>query len=173
VNIVLVGMMGSGKSTVGRLLAGALGRPFIDTDSLVELQAGRLIRQIFEIEGEAGFRQREADAVAEAAAGDGQVIATGGGAVLRPANREALRRSGLVFWLDAPAEALFERAQRQGVAVRPLLGGADPLGTLSRLAAERAEYYALAAHHRMDVAGLTPEAVAAAIRTIVDAHEGD
>lgn len=172
-NVILIGLMGAGKSSVGRKLAALLGRPFLDVDTLVELKAGKLIRQIFESEGEDGFRRREAEAIAEVTAGDGQVIATGGGAVLRFANRAALRQAGLVVWLDAPPAELYERAKRQGVAARPLLAGADPLGTLTRFAAERAEHYEKTAHYRIDVSGRPPEAIAAEIERLVVANERD
>lgn len=172
-NAVLIGMMGSGKSTVGRLLARALQRPFFDTDTLVELKAGKLIRQIFESEGEAGFRRLEAGAVAEVMAGENQIVATGGGAVLHPENRDALRRGGLVFWLDAEPEELYRRAMRQGAAARPLLQGPDPLATLRNLRAERAPAYSQTAHVRMDAGGRSPAELAAAIRLRLLAHEGD
>lgn len=148
-NIVLIGLMGSGKSAVGRLLAERLDRPFIDTDTLIEAEAGCTIPAIFAAEGEEGFRRREAEVIARAAAGDGQVIATGGGAVLRPENRDALRRNGLVIWLDAPPEALYRRVRAQGIRRRPLLAGPDPLGRLRALAAARAPAYAAAAHVRI------------------------
>ncbi len=148
-NIVLVGLMGSGKTAVGRLLAERLGRPLVDTDALVEEAAGCTIAEIFAAEGEEGFRRREAEAVARAAAGDNQVIATGGGAVLRPGNREALRSSGLVIWLDAEPESLYQRARAQGLAHRPLLSGADPLGRLRALADARRPAYEAAAHVRI------------------------
>ncbi|HYF94155.1 MAG TPA: shikimate kinase [Symbiobacteriaceae bacterium] len=172
-NAVLIGMMGSGKSTVGRLLAGALLRPFIDTDTLVELKAGALIRQIFAAEGEAGFRRREAEAVLEAVAEDGRIIATGGGAVLNPTSREALRRGALVFWLDAEPEELYRRAMHQGAAARPLLNGPDPLDTLRRLRDERAPAYAQAGHYCISAAGREPEAIADEIKLLLLSHEGD
>lgn len=162
-NIVLIGLMGSGKSAVGRDLASTLGRPFIDTDQAVEEAAGRPIPAIFADEGEAGFRAREASVVETAAALDGQVIATGGGAVLAAANREALRRTGLLIWLDAPAEELFRRASLQGVAGRPLLAGPDPLARILALQTEREPIYRAAAHHRVATGGLTTEEVAARI----------
>ncbi|MBY6277565.1 shikimate kinase [Symbiobacterium thermophilum] len=148
-NIVLVGLMGSGKTAVGRLLAERLGRPFVDTDRLVEADAGRTVADIFAAEGEEGFRRREAEVVARAAAGDNQVIATGGGAVLRTENREALRRTGFVIWLDAEPETLYDRARGQGLHRRPLLSGPDPLGRLRALAAARRPFYAQTAHVRI------------------------
>lgn len=172
-NVVLVGLMGSGKSSVGRILAKTLGRPFVDTDQVVIAAAGHPIPEIFAAEGEAGFRAREARAVAEAAARDGQVIATGGGAVLAEANREALRRTGLVIWLAAPAEELLRRALLQGVAKRPLLAGEDPLGKMQALMAEREPAYRAAAHHRIETGGLTTEQVAARIGALLKGANGD
>ena len=172
-NIVLVGMMASGKSTVGRLLAEALGRPFVDTDLLCEAEAGQPVADIFAAEGEPGFRERESRALARAMAVGGQVVATGGGAVLRVENRERLRQGGLVFWLDAPAEELHARALAQGVEHRPLLAGADPLGTLQARLTERAPLYAATAHHRISVAGRSAADAAEAILAIVRAAEGD
>ncbi len=166
-NIVLVGLMGSGKSSVGRALAEATGLPFVDTDSEVEARAGRPIPAIFAELGEAGFRDLESAAVAEVAGRDGQVIATGGGAVLRPENRAALRRSGVVFWLDAAPEELYRRASADGVQTRPLLAGPDPLAKLRELAERRSPAYADAAHHRVDTQGKSPDEVAAAILEIL------
>jgi len=172
-NIILVGMMGAGKSAVGRLLAERLGRPLIDTDALVEQQAGMSIPEIFAAEGEAGFREREAAVLAAVAAGADQVIATGGGAVLRPANREALRASGLVIWLYAPPEALYHRAKAQGVERRPLLAGADPLERLQALANEREAAYQAAAHLRVETDRLPLVAVVEQILAAVAEAEGE
>lgn len=166
-NVVLVGMMGAGKTTVGRILARELGWPLVDTDQVVVERAGRSIPELFATEGEKGFRAREAEAIAWAAAQDNLVIATGGGAVLAPANREALRRSGVVFWLDAPPEELYRRAAAQGVQGRPLLAGAesgDPLAAVAKLAESRAQAYREAAHCRIDTTGRSPEEVAKEIR---------
>lgn len=162
-NIVLVGLMGSGKSSVGRLLARRLGRPLIDTDGLVAQEAGCTIPEIFAAEGEEGFRNREAQVIARVAAADAQVIATGGGAVLRPENREALRQNGFVIYLEASPEALYQRARGQGIAQRPLLAGDDPLGRLRALAESRADAYAAAAHCRVTTDGRPVEGVVAAI----------
>ncbi|HYG57750.1 MAG TPA: shikimate kinase [Symbiobacteriaceae bacterium] len=171
-NIVLIGMMASGKSTVGRVLAEMLGRPFLDTDAMVEAEANRSIPAIFAEEGEAGFRAREARAVAAATSVDGRVIATGGGAVLSPANRELLRRGSLVFWLDASPEELCARAVKQDVAGRPLLAG-DALAQIRSRLKSRAAAYAAAAHHRIWVEGCSATGVADAVLTIVKAAEGD
>lgn len=168
-NIVLIGLMGSGKSSVGRLLAERLNRPFIDTDALVEAEAGCAIPAIFATEGEDGFRLREAAVIARVAAGDGQVVATGGGAVLRPENRDALRQTGLVVWLDAAPETLYRRVRAQGVGRRPLLAGPDPLGRLRALAEERAPAYAAAAHVRIATDTRSLEEIAAEIADIL--HE--
>lgn len=170
-NIVLVGMMGVGKSSVGRILAREMGWRLVDTDQVVVENAGMAIPAIFAAEGEAGFRSREAEAISVVAARDGQVIATGGGAVLAPANREALRRSGLVFWLDAPPDELYRRARAQGVESRPLLSGSDPLGRLTTLADSRAEAYRQAAHHRVETGGKPPDAVAQEILAILSREE--
>lgn len=105
-NIVLVGMPGSGKSTVGRRLAHLLGRPFVETDALVESREGRSIPDIFASCGEGGFRTIEAAAVRAAAEGDGAVISTGGGTVLRDENMAALAQNGVILFLDRPPEEI-------------------------------------------------------------------
>src|SRR5262245_54311263 len=109
--ILLVGYRGTGKTTVGRLLAAALGWDFFDADDQIEAAAGRTVADSFAAEGEPGFRDREAAALAELCLGANRVIATGGGAVLRPANRELLRRAGFVAWLTAPPAVVWERLQ--------------------------------------------------------------
>ena len=116
-NIVLIGMMGSGKTTCGRLLAQRLDCPFVDCDQRVEELAGRTIPQIFEVGGEEVFRTLESRVVAATAARQGQVIATGGGAVLRQENVDALRRTGAVVFLDRPVEDILAGVSMEG---RPL-----------------------------------------------------
>jgi len=138
-NIFLVGMMGAGKTTAGRLLARRLGRRFIDTDHEIEARCGVGIPLIFEIEGEAGFREREARAIEEFTAGEDLVLATGGGAVLRAENRRRLAARGLVIYLHAPPEALYRRVRND--RNRPLLATQDPLGRLQALYAERDPLY--------------------------------
>lgn len=135
----LVGMPGSGKSTVGPVLAERLGLPFVDVDQEIEARAGRDVAGIFAEAGEGGFRSLEREAIAELARAPDAVIAAGGGAVLDPANREAMRGSGRVVLLEATAEVL---STRLGTAPRPATLGAD----LEAMVRERAEAYAAAAH---------------------------
>lgn len=138
-NIYLVGMMGAGKTTVGRHLAKRFGRRFMDVDHEVEARTGVSIPTIFEIEGEAGFRKREAQVVAELAREQDLVLATGGGAVLDPANRRVLAESGLVIYLEAEPALLYERTRLD--RNRPLLRVADPLAKLTELHVQRDPLY--------------------------------
>jgi shikimate kinase len=138
-NVFLVGMMGAGKTTAGRLLARRLKRPFYDSDHEIERRCGVKVPVIFEIEGEAGFRQREAAVIAELAALEDVVLATGGGAVLAPASRRLLGARGTVVYLHARPEALYGRVRQD--RNRPLLATADPLGRLRELYAQRDPLY--------------------------------
>lgn len=131
--------MGAGKTTVGRQLAKRLGRRFVDADHEIVARTGVSIPTIFEIEGERGFRQREAQVIAELAAESGLVVATGGGVVLDPANRTALSNSGLVVYLCVPPRQLYERTRHDHN--RPLLKVADPLARLQELYAQRDPLY--------------------------------
>lgn len=131
--------MGSGKSTIGRQLALHLGKEFFDSDREIELRTGVDIALIFEIEGEAGFRKREAAMIEELAAKQGVVIATGGGVVLTEGNRRCLRRSGKVFYLKSSAQRLFERTSRD--KQRPLLNTGDRQQTIEKLLQERNPLY--------------------------------
>ena len=138
-NVYLVGMMGTGKTTVGRLLARRLRLRFIDSDHEIEARCGVKIPVIFEIEGEAGFRSREAQAVAELTELAGIVLATGGGAVLREDSRRLLAARGIVVYLRATPEHLFERVRQD--RNRPLLATGDPLARLRQLYRERDPLY--------------------------------
>jgi len=143
-NVYLVGMMGAGKSTVGRLLARRLKLRFVDSDHEIESRCGVKIPLIFEIEGEAGFRAREAQAIVELTALEGVVLATGGGAVLAQANRARLAARGTVVYLRAKPEDLYARVKHD--RNRPLLATAAPLERLRELYAERDPLYREVAH---------------------------
>jgi len=159
-SLALVGPMASGKSTVGPLLAGLLGLSFADCDSAIEAEAGRPIPAIFASEGEAGFRRREGAALAGILGRGGSVIATGGGAVLAPENRELLRAGALVVWLHASPEALGSRLEP---GTRPLLEGADPLGKLASIYRARRLLYAEVADFLMPTEGKSPGEIAEVI----------
>ena len=147
-NVFLVGLMGAGKTSVGRLIAKRLGKQFLDSDHEIEARTGVKIPVIFEIEGEAGFRQREAAMIDELTQLDGIVLATGGGAVLNPANRRALHERGSVVYLRASVDELWNRTRRD--RNRPLLQTADPRGRLAELMAIRDPLYRDVAHLIMD-----------------------
>ena len=138
-NVFLVGMMGAGKTTAGRILARRLKRTFHDSDQEIEHRCGVKIPVIFDIEGEAGFRQREAAMVAELSALEDVVLATGGGAILAAASRRHLAARGTVVYLHAQPAALYERVRQD--KNRPLLATADPLARLAALYAERDPLY--------------------------------
>ena len=160
-NIVLIGLMGAGKTTVGRLIAERLGRPFVDTDDVVEHTAKRSIDEIFAADGERAFRDLEAAAVRSVAALRGQVIAVGGGAVLDHGNVTQLRSTGDLVLLDADPTTL---AARIGdTSTRPLLAGGDSGEALARLRDARAAAYADAAGHAIDTTDRTPDEIAAAV----------
>jgi shikimate kinase len=159
--LYLVGMMGSGKTTVGRLVATQLGWAYVDSDEQVCRRTGRSVREIFETDGEAAFRREETAALHEAAqespAGPA-VVAVAGGAVLDPANRALLARTGPLVWLHASAEVLAGRV-RAGVDHRPLLGD-DPEAALAALGELRRPLYEELADLVVDAATRSPSRVA-------------
>ena len=130
-SIVLVGMMGAGKSSIGRRLAGRLGVPFVDADAEIEKAAGMSITEIFAAHGEPYFRAGETRVIARLLEAGPQVLATGGGAFMNPETRAAIRDKGVSVWLRATLEVLSRRIKRRGD--RPLLKDADPVETLRRL----------------------------------------
>lgn len=138
-NIILVGLMGAGKSTIGRQLARRFGLEFYDSDKVIEERTGVSIPTIFELEGEQGFRDREEQVIAELCTQRGIVLATGGGSVLRPVNRQAIKASGKVVYLRASAEQLYNRIQHD--RNRPLMQTANPLQTLRKLLQSREDFY--------------------------------
>ncbi|MDE0709519.1 MAG: iron-containing alcohol dehydrogenase, partial [bacterium] len=176
-NLWLIGMMGSGKSTVGRRIAATTDSGFVDVDSLVEEQAGKSISSIFREQRDPALRGMESPEVrrlsVEAAPGaNSRVIATGGGAILDPANVEAMRRSGAVAWLDAPAGVLAGRVRDED---RPLLAGGDTVSRLTEILAGRHSLYQQAAHYRINAARpierVVPEVVGCARIAVGSASE--
>ncbi len=152
-NIVLIGFMGCGKSSVGRRIAVKTGHRFVDTDELVAAEAGRSITQIFAEQGEEHFRELESAALRELEGKTGMVLATGGGLILREENRAALRRVGMVVWLDAEPDILFERVSRN--RKRPLLQTDDPRASFDALLTERRPIYEAATDLRLDSSHLS------------------
>ncbi|MFN0314453.1 MAG: shikimate kinase AroK [Burkholderiales bacterium] len=147
-NIFLVGMMGAGKTSVGRLMAKRLGKMFYDSDQAIESRTGVKIPVIFDVEGEAGFRQRECAVIEELSGLEGIVLATGGGAVLNERNREFLRSRGVVVYLRASVQDLWNRTRQD--KNRPLLRTADPRARLAELHAQRDPIYHELAHVTID-----------------------
>jgi shikimate kinase len=140
--VVLIGMMGAGKSTIGRRMAARLRLPFVDADTEIEAAAGMSIPDIFETHGEPHFRDGEARVIARLLDNGPAVIATGGGAFMREETRGRIRDKAVSIWLKADAEVIMKRVRRR--SDRPLLQNADPEGTVSRLLDEREPVYATA-----------------------------
>ncbi|MFZ5734505.1 MAG: shikimate kinase [Pseudomonadota bacterium] len=138
-SVVLVGMMGAGKSTIGRRLAARLHLPFVDADQEIEAAAGMSIPDIFAAHGEPYFRDGEARVIARLLDNGPSVLATGGGAFLRQETRERIAKRGISLWLRADAAVVLRRVKRR--ADRPLLQTADPAATIERLIAERTPFY--------------------------------
>ena len=138
--IVLVGLMGAGKTTVGRRLAEKLGLAFIDADHEIELAAGQSVEEIFAQHGEAYFRDGERKVIARLLENGAQVLATGGGAYMNPDTRDAIRRHGICIWLRADFELLMSRVRRR--SNRPLLQNDDPEAVMRKLISERYPVYA-------------------------------
>lgn len=159
--LVLVGPMGAGKSSVGRVLALRRGVPFVDVDSEIERRAGTPITRIFERDGEAAFRTLEREVLAELLGGITGVIATGGGAVLDAGNRERMRARGYVVHLHAGVEAQLRRLQ--GDHTRPLLARPDRAAVLQAMATQRTALYRELAELSIDTDALDADAVASLI----------
>jgi shikimate kinase len=159
-NLWIVGMMGAGKTTVGRLVAIGAGAPFHDVDLIVQERIGATISDLWRREGENAFRAIEATIVSELATREGCVISTGGGAILRESNRRAMQRSGTVVWLQAPASVLAGRVG--GSLERPVLGGGGE-DRLAELLDSRRDAYEAVAHQTVSTEGRTPAEVAAEV----------
>ncbi len=157
-NLYLVGLMAVGKTTVGRLLAEALHMDFYDSDQEIETRAGADTGWIFDVEGEAGFRDREEQVIEDLTRRQNVVLATGGGAVIRPANRQALSTRGVVLHLDSPLDRLVERTSKD--KRRPLLQKGNVRETLGRLMQERAPLYAEVRDYRFVTDRQSPKLLA-------------
>ena len=156
-NIFLVGPMGAGKSTIGRQLAQQLNMDFVDSDAVIEERAGADISWIFDLEGEEGFRKREAQVIAEMAQQGALVVATGGGGVLRESNRITMRASGFVIYLNVPPQLLWERTRHD--KNRPLLQVDDPKLKLTQLFTARDPLYREVANLVVDGGRMSAQAV--------------
>jgi shikimate kinase len=162
--VVLVGLMGVGKSTVGRRLAKRLGLPFVDSDSEIEGASGFSAAEVYERFGERDFRDGERRLVARLIEGDVRVIATGGGAFVDERTRELLNERAITVWLDAPVDVLAERTGRRNT--RPLLRNDDPKGTLERLSEQRRPAYAEAHIHVKSGSGAHKDVVESIVRAL-------
>lgn len=153
-NIILIGLMGCGKTTIGKELHRETDLPFTDTDQLIEHQTGMSIPQIFKMHGESHFRNLETDVLRQITAEGSQnrIISTGGGITVRPENRELLKKLGFVVWLHTDVNTLYQRVSR--CTSRPLLQDPDPKGVLARLMEERHPFYRETAHLAIDTANL-------------------
>src|SRR6478672_3043481 len=164
--VLLVGLMGVGKSTVGRRLARRLGLPFVDSDAEIEGAAGAPAAEVFERYGESDFRDGERRLVARLIEGEVRVIATGGGAYVDPRTRKLLNERAITVWLDAPVEILAERTSRRDT--RAQLRNGDPKAVLSRLAEERRDSYAQAHIHVKSGDGAHKDVVYAIVAALED-----
>lgn len=156
-NIYLVGLMGAGKTTIGRQLARALKLPFYDSDKAIEESTGVDIPTIFEFEGEEGFRDREQKMLQQLTKMDGIVLATGGGAILREENRQLLKDNGFIVYLQCSVDRILERTRRD--TQRPLLNTADPRERIETLFAQREPLYLSCADYKIDTGVLQSKVV--------------
>jgi len=165
-SVFLVGLMGAGKTTVGKMLAKRVKARFVDADHEIESRTGVPIPTIFEIEGEVGFRRRESQVISDLSQESGLVLATGGGAVLDPQNRQCLHDRGVVIYLYAQPEVLFERTRMD--RGRPLLQVEDRLTKLRELFAVRDPLYREVAHHIVEVGQTQASQVVRRILQVLD-----
>tara|TARA_R110000850_G_scaffold22504_28_gene66689 strand:- start:1106 stop:1660 length:555 start_codon:yes stop_codon:yes gene_type:complete len=152
-NLILIGFMGTGKTTIGKQVAKSLGFRFVDTDQLISQKAGKSIPDIFEDEGEETFRELETDVLQGCAAAENQVIATGGGIVTKTTNHAILKQVGYVIWLQASPETIYDRVRRN--RNRPLLQTEDPEKTIRDLMEQRVGLYEAAQDMAVTTDGLT------------------
>jgi Shikimate kinase len=167
--IFLVGMMGAGKTTIGRALARAVDREFLDLDHEIEARCGVRVAHIFDVEGEEGFRKRERMVLDECTSKQAMVMATGGGAVLAPENRDKLRSRGVVVYLRATPEELYRRVARD--RNRPLLQTENPQGRIRELVAAREPLYEEVAHIVFDTGSMPVHHVVKALLPVLKAYK--
>ncbi len=167
-NVFLVGMMGAGKTTLGKALARRTGQQFVDTDRLLVERTGVPIATIFEIEGEEGFRRRESALLREVAERSGCVVATGGGAVLEEGNRRLMREAGTVVYLRARVDSLWDRTRHD--STRPLLATADPRATLAAILEQRDPLYLQAAHLVVDTGSQSAASLVSRVLAALSEH---
>ncbi len=169
-NIVLIGFRGTGKSTVGRLLAKRLKRDFIDSDKHIEGSTGKTIKSIFEDDGEERFRQIEADTITELSTGDNKVIATGGGAVLRKGNVKNLKDNGFLVLLEATPEIIYSRIaeDKKTVQQRPSLTDKKPLDEINHLLEQREHAYKNASDFTINTSYASCEEIVNEIITVIE-----
>lgn len=168
VRIVLIGMPGAGKTTVGKALAKALSLPFVDADKELVARTGVSISTIFEIEGEPGFRRREAALIRDLMQRDSMVLATGGGAVLDPATRQLMHDSSMTIYLRATLDALIERTKKD--SARPLLANGNLLEKLTSMLAIREPLYIETAHLTFDTGKQSPARLANTIAKTIESR---
>jgi len=164
-NLVLIGYRGTGKTTIGRILADRLGWPLVDTDTLIQERAGKSIKEIVASDGWPEFRRLEREVIAEVAARDRQVVSAGGGAILDAASRKALRASGRVVWLTAAPETIWQRLQADAktAAERPNLTTSGGVTEVRKVLGERRAAYQAACHHEIATDKCSPDESAAHI----------
>jgi shikimate kinase len=165
-SIVVIGLMGAGKSSIGRCLARRTGLARVDTDEMVAAKFGLSIREIFSKHGAERFRDAETEALRELSLDQPAIVVTGGGIVLRPENVDLLRGFGMIVWLTADEETLFERATRR--RERPLLEGENPRERFSELLRTREPLYANAADFHINTSSLTHDEVADVIQNKIE-----
>jgi len=168
-NIYLIGLMGSGKTTLGKSLAKKLNRPFIDTDQLIEQKSGVDVSMIFEFEGEKGFRERETKLLSEIALKKEHIVSTGGGIILSKYNRDVIAKSGIIFYLKTQPAELFIRLQND--KTRPLLQGTNLKEKLTKIYAERCTLYEMTADYIIETKNKKISQILTNIEEIMTAHE--
>jgi shikimate kinase len=166
-NIYLIGLMGAGKTTIGRQLAKAIHAPFYDSDKAIEEQTGVDIPTIFEYEGEEGFRIREQNMIQELTQINGIVLATGGGAILTEANRLALKENGFVVYLQCSVDKILQRTKRDNQ--RPLLDTKNPRERIEALFAEREALYLSCADFKIETSSMQSKSV---VQSILNEYNG-